>query len=425
MSNKEVQLPNSIELNTESPIINSDNLKENDLSIQDILKNKNNENEINILNLLNKKEQKNNESKFEELKINDNIQIKAKYQRKPSIYKNIGINFVFSRKYIFGPTNFLWLLILIMISIAVSWSLWLYFLGNLYPTYIYIYCCFYLLATEYFMILCYLTEPGIIPKNHPNFTDSQKREDENKNDIKNKEITPIILTERKCEICNIFQPPGTFHCSECDNCVMEFEDHYHFLSNCIGKRNFKYFLLFLFFGSNLSLNSIFLNLIAIIEVYVINYNKTILYIYKGNKNYFFLSISFILLSFLFILFCINICTISFALIGFGLFIKLWYQYIPTNVKNPSYYNPFISLIFYTATYIGIFVIRNFGERVYFISKRNIIRKNAYNKEKNKNHILTISDELKRRKSVKERIKNLINLFCSKIDKSLIVPERDL
>ena len=44
---------------------------------------------------------------------------------------------------------------------------------------------------------------------------------------------------------------------------------------------------------------------------------------------------------------------------------------------------------------------------------------------NKDFKLTINDELTRRKTIKERFMNLINLFCYKIDKSLIVPERDL
>ena len=421
MSNQEVNLA------TESNMIDSDNIKENDLSFQNIIKNNNNQNEINVFNLLNNTNEKNNESKFKENKMIKNIQFKRNIQRKPGIYKNIGNNFVFLGKYVFGPKNFLWLLILVMVSIAVSWSFWLYFLGNYYPIYIYIYCSFNLLATEYFILLCYITEPGIIPKNHPNFINSQQKENNNK--IDEKENIPIILTKRKCEICNIFLPLGAFHCSECDNCIMELEDHYHFVSNCIGKRNFKYLLLFLFFASYLSLISILLNFIIILDVFIINYNETISYIYKGNKQYFYICLSFVILSLL-ILFSINCCTITFFFIGFGLFIKLWYQYVPINENSPSYYNPFILPIFIVAINFGIFAVKNFANQPYFITKKNIINKNAYNKEKknmlfNKDFKLTINDELTRRKTIKERFMNLINLFCYKIDKSLIVPERDL
>ena len=48
-----------------------------------------------------------------------------------------------------------------------------------------------------------------------------------------------------------------------------------------------------------------------------------------------------------------------------------------------------------------------------------------NKEKTNITKLTINDELRRIKTLKEKIMNLINLFFTKIDKSLIVPERDL
>ena len=139
MSN-EVKL-SSVELNIGSSTINSDDSKDNDLSLQEIDNFKQNNNQ-NYINLLNNNKKENNESKSEKIENNENIQLKRKYIRKPSIYKNIGINFVLFRKYIFGPTNYIWLLVLIMISIAVSWSFWVYFLGNFYSVYIYIYCLF-------------------------------------------------------------------------------------------------------------------------------------------------------------------------------------------------------------------------------------------------------------------------------------------
>ena len=420
MSNNEIKLPTSVELNIGSPVLNSDDSKENDLSLQEIDNLKyNNQNTINLLN--NNKE--NNESKSEKIKNNENIRLKSKYKRKPSIYKNIGINYVLFRKYIFGPTNNIWLLILTMLSIAVSWSFWIYFLGNFYSIYVYIYCSLYLIPTEYYILLCYLTEPGIIPKNHPNFLKSQQKED----DEKSKEIIPRIFTERKCETCKIFRPPGASHCSECDNCVMDFDHHCYFVSNCIGKRNHKYFFLFLFFGTNLAFYSIILNLITIINVFVVNYKETIFYIYKGNKKYLFLSIFFAVFSQLFRFSC---CVISFALMSFGLFIKLWYQYVPKNKNTPSYYNPFIIIIFIVALGFGGFVMGNFFSQLYVISQKITIKQKESIKDKEIdlfyiNPKLKIRKEYTRRLSFKQQFMNTINLVFKKIDKSLIVPERDL
>ena len=163
-----------------------------------------------------------------------------------------------------------------------------------FRSYIYVIGGILLLITEIFYILAYATEPGIIPRNHPDYIkkDNQKEKDENieinksgdeikeietmlvpkeeieKNDNDNIEdkakinneninvnpineqigIKPRIFTERECTTCNIIRPPGASHCSVCDNCVLDFDHHCGFISNCVGKRNHKYFYLFIFFG---------------------------------------------------------------------------------------------------------------------------------------------------------------------------------
>jgi DHHC palmitoyltransferase len=48
-----------------------------------------------------------------------------------------------------------------------------------------------------------------------------------------------------CPICRIYRPIKAAHCSVCDNCVEVHAYHITFMGNCIGKRNFKYFISFL------------------------------------------------------------------------------------------------------------------------------------------------------------------------------------
>jgi hypothetical protein len=281
--------------------------------------------------------------------------------------------------------------------------------------------------TGYFMLLTYLIEPGIIPKNHPNF---QGEMNKNENDEKNKAI-PRIYTQRKCPTCNIIRPPGASHCSECNNCVLDFDHHCVFVSNCIGKRNHKYFYLFLIFGSLSSIISISLNIIVMIYIFFIKSDETLSFIIKENKSLFITSIVLAILAIL-TTFCKRcFCyTILFGVSGVFLFFYLWNKHVPIKETTPSYYNPYIIIIFIIVITCGPFVIGTFCGQTFLISQRITVKQKASIKEKineiyKENSNLTISQEYTRVKTCKESWSNIIDFLCSKTDETLIIPERDL
>ena len=49
-------------------------------------------------------------------------------------------------------------------------------------------------------------------------------------------------SEKICSICKVQVDETCKHCSYCDRCVAGFDHHCKWLNNCVGKRNYKYFI---------------------------------------------------------------------------------------------------------------------------------------------------------------------------------------
>ncbi|XP_045101587.1 LOW QUALITY PROTEIN: palmitoyltransferase ZDHHC18-like [Portunus trituberculatus] len=128
------------------------------------------------------------------------------------------------------------------------------------------------------------TDPGIIPRatvEEAVYTEKQIEVPNSGNGPRlrppprTKEITVngVTVKLKYCFTCKIFRPPRASHCSICDNCVERFDHHCPWVGNCVGRRNYRYFYLFIISLAFLCV-FIFSCVIAHIVIFMKNENAT-------------------------------------------------------------------------------------------------------------------------------------------------------
>lgn len=117
------------------------------------------------------------------------------------------------------------------------------------------------IITIIYLIIASFSDPGIILR-YSGETEERKE---------------IILNQmghlrryRFCTTCSIIRPSRSTHCGDCNNCVERFDHHCPWIGNCAGKRNYKYFYIFLIW---LNILTIFIGAFSIVHIAKYIYNR--------------------------------------------------------------------------------------------------------------------------------------------------------
>lgn len=123
----------------------------------------------------------------------------------------------------------------------------------------------FLISSLTFQTITSTTNPGFLPRQDPPFAKGPRgapsivcamQQDPTKISAIDKgnfeiQLGGRLIKLKYCKTCLILRPPRGSHCADCDVCVEKFDHHCPWVGNCIGKRNYKYFIGFLYSTSAL------------------------------------------------------------------------------------------------------------------------------------------------------------------------------
>ena len=131
------------------------------------------------------------------------------------------------------------------------------------------------LLVLFFLIMSSFRDPGILRRYHYSGFYMNQR--------KNSKIFHLgfIRQYKYCGTCSIMRPLRSSHCFDCNNCVEKCDHHCPWIGNCVGKRNYLFFFLFVLF---LTFSILFMEAFCIAHIWKYLHDSIEENNLKRNKN---------------------------------------------------------------------------------------------------------------------------------------------
>ncbi|GAB2223466.1 hypothetical protein Droror1_Dr00017607 [Drosera rotundifolia] len=103
------------------------------------------------------------------------------------------------------------------------------------------------LLLGYSFWVCVITDPGNVNEGYvPDVEGNHGESEDGENGA---------LRMSRCDKCYVYKPLRTHHCRVCKRCILKMDHHCTWINNCVGYRNYKPFVLLVFYGALCSMYS--------------------------------------------------------------------------------------------------------------------------------------------------------------------------